>query len=382
MISTSWLEIDLGGLDANLAAFGAAAGESVRVCAVVKADAYGLGAVPIARRLGAAGVKLLAVYSLAEARELANVGLPCPILILAPVEQLDRTDILYRAAVNGRLHLTVHSDRQLKAVDRIGRQFGSPMPVHIELDSGMSRGGMAPDEAVATISRIVGQRYVKLVGLFTHPATAEGDAQATDRQMHVLDQVIDRLGEELSDEVIVHFANTYAALRDRRYHRHMLRIGLGLYGYGQAEMVGQDGAGVAPLRPIVRWVSTIVHTRRVGPDTPVGYGATFRTQRQTTLGIVPAGYADGYPLALTGRAAVRVGPARHIAPIRGAVNMDQLVIDLTEAPDAGLGTEVEIYASDTRAVNALPALAEAAQTNCYELLCRLSPRLTRRYITG
>ncbi len=382
MTPTSRLEIDLGALDENLAKFRAAIGEPSRVCAVVKADGYGLGAVPLAKRLVAGGVALLAVYNPAEARDLAAAALPCPILILMPVRQLDRTDTLYRAAVADRLHLTVHSTDQLEAIETIGRTFGHPMPVHIEIDTGMSRGGMPPDDAVAAIRRCAQLRYTRLVGLFTQPASAGIDIAATNRQLHQLDRVIDQAGQALSDDVLIHFANTYATLRDTKYHRRMIRVGLGLFGYGESAITGSMNGGIAGLRPVVRWISSIVHLQHVPVGTPVGYRGTFTTYRDSKLGIVPAGYADGYPYALTGKASVRVGGEKIVAPVRGAVNMDQLIIDLTEAPDATLGTPVEIYSADADAPNALPELAEAARTHCYEMLCRLSPRVTRRYVTS
>lgn len=381
MTPTNWLEIDLGALDSNLRQIRIGIGDS-RICAVVKADGYGLGAVPLAKRLVAGGVKLLAVYSPAEARELATAALPCPILMLMPVEQLDRTDMLYRTAVNERLQFTVHCPSQLQAIDAIGRRFGSPIAVHIEIDSGMSRNGMAPDDAVLLVRQIAQLRYVRLVGLFTHPASASTDMSMTNRQITTLDRVIEACGSALPEDTLIHFANTHAMLRDRKYHRSMVRVGLGMLGYGEAAINGSLHGGISDLKPIVRWMSQIVHTRDLPSGTPVGYGSTFTTYRDSRLGVVPVGYADGYPMALSGKAVVRVGKALVPAPVRGAVNMDQIIIDLTEIPEAHLGTSVEVYSADPDAPNALPALAEAARTHCYELLCRLSARITRRYVTS
>jgi alanine racemase len=382
MNATNWLEVDLSALAGNLARFGAAMGPAGRICAVVKADAYGLGAVPVARRLVDEGVDLLAVYSPDEARELTSGGIAGPILILMPVRDLGRTDVLYRAAVAGRLQLTVHGEEQLQRVQAIGRQFGTPIGVHVELDSGMSRGGMTPDEAERIIRRVAAMRYVNLVGLFTHPACAATDIAMTHRQMHAMDRLVERCGEAMPSDLIVHFANTHAALRDRKYHRDMLRIGLGLYGYGQADMAGSINGGVADLRPVARWMSRIAHVHAVPSGTPVGYGATFTTWRDSRLGIVPVGYSHGYPRALSNKALVRVGEDLHPAEVRGAISMDQHVIDLTDLPEAAVGTPVEVYANDPSAPNALPALAEAARSSSYELLTRLNPRLTRQYVHG
>jgi len=381
MSETSWLEIDLSAVDRNLARVRRAIGPDCGICAVVKADAYGLGAAAIAKRLASQQIDLLAVFSPAQAAELVRMGIPTPLLILMPVDQLERTDSLYRAAVANRLHLTLHGERQLDAVDAIGRQFGIPMPVHLELDSGMSRGGMGFEEAESLLERIAALRYVRLAGLFTHPSSADVDMPMTNRQLHLLDVLIERNAELIPPETFIHFANTPAMLRDRKYHRSMVRIGLGLFGYGQSAMRGSKAGGVEPLEPAVRWMSRVVHVREVPRGTPVGYGGTFRTYRDSRLGLVPVGYADGYPLSLSGRASVRVGEALEPAEIRGALNMDQLIVDLTELPHAGVGSPVEIFSDDPDAPNALPTLASTAKSSCYELLCRLSPRLTRHYVT-
>lgn len=380
MTATSWLEIDLGALDHNLSSFRAALPEGCGVCAVVKADAYGLGLLPIARRLADRKVDMLAVYNEDEARQLATAGVAVPTLVLKPVTKIDRTDVLYRAAVSNRLHLTVHCEGQLHAIEQIGMSFGHPIPVHLELDTGMSRGGMDADEADRVLQHIAKVRYVRLAGVFTHPSSARTDLSMTNRQLHELDQLIARHRGVIGERTLIHFANTYAALRDRKYHRSMIRVGLGLYGYGEGGMVGSPAAGISGLKPIVRWMSGIVHVREVPSGAPVGYNATFKTWRPSRLGIVPLGYGDGYPVGLSSRAVVRVGEELRPAEVRGMVNMDQLIIDLTDVPDAGIGTPVEVYSNDPAAPNAIPVLAEELRTHPYELLCRLKPSITRRLV--
>lgn len=382
MAATSWLEIDLGALDHNLATFRAALPDGCGVCASVKADGYGLGVLPIARRLADRDIDMFAVYSDDEAREIAAAGIARPTLVLMPVTHIDRTDALYRAAVSNRLHLTVHGDTQLTAVEKIGMSFGHPMPVHVELDSGMSRGGMGADEADRVLHRIAGMRYVRLAGVFTHPASAKTDLSMTNRQMHELDKLVERNRDVIPERTLIHFANTYAALRDRKYHRSMVRVGLGLYGYGEGQLTGSPAAGIAGLKPIVRWMSRIVHIREVPTGTPVGYGGTFHTYRPSRLAIVPLGYGDGYPVGLSNRAAVRVGPSLAAADVRGMVNMDQIIIDITEIDGAEIGSEVEVYSNDPEAPNAVPKLADELRTHPYEMLCRLKPSIARRFVNA
>ena len=271
MTPPSCIEIDLGQLDANLSAWQSVLADGSQVCAVVKADAYGLGAVPVAQRLASHGVKLLAVYNMNQATQLAQAGVNADLLVLMPVDTLDRTDVLYRWAVSGRLHMTVHNADQLGAIESIGLKFGSPMPVHIEIDTGMSRTGMSPEEAEQLIKSLPSRRYVRLAGVFTHPARADDSVVFTERQYDQFDRVIQNCREVIKPNVLIHFANTHAAARETRYHGSMVRLGLGLFGYGLDDLVGPPVLNTLPaIEPIVRWPSHIVHEHDVPANVPVG----------------------------------------------------------------------------------------------------------------
>jgi alanine racemase len=381
MLPTSRIDIDLAAFDENLAAFRALVGPSCQICPIIKADAYGLGALHIAQRIAAAGLKLVAVYSMQQAADLAAAGLPLSTLVLAPADPLSRTDVLYRMVVAGRLHLTVHSLAQLDHIESIGISFGSPIPVHVEIDTGMARVGMSPDEADEVFARIHQRRYIHLAGVMSHTASADDDPAFTQLQHDRFEQVIARNARHISPDVLIHFAGTHAALRDSRYHHRMVRVGLGLFGYGEHAMQGMTTVDAPALRPVVRWTSRVVHVSQVAAGTPVGYHGTFRTERASRLGVVPVGYADGYPLSLSNRGVVRVGAELCPVPVRGQINMDQIIIDLTDAPSAGIDSPVELISREPDAPNALPKVARLAGSNCYELLCRLSPRAQRRYTT-
>jgi alanine racemase len=160
----------------------------------------------------------------------------------------------------------------------------------------------------------------------------------------------------------------------------MVRVGLGLWGYPSADAWEAATKNGVRLQPIARWVSHLVHVKDVPANSPVGYGQTFHTHRATRIGIVPAGYADGYPLLLSNRGMVRVGPNLIPAPLIGRVNMDQIIIDLTEIPDAKSGDSVELISNDPLAPNAMHRLAELAQSHPYEMLCRISSRVPRVYL--
>jgi alanine racemase len=166
----------------------------------------------------------------------------------------------------------------------------------------------------------------------------------------------------------------------------MVRVGLGLLGYGPESMRGDPLPHDRPaLRPVARWLTRIVHVQRYAKGEPVGYNSTHTLTRDSVLGVVPAGYGDGYPLSLGNRAQVQVVLApndRCAAAVLGKVNMDQLVIDLTDAPAAAqqIGTTIELISNDPNSPCALPRLAELAGSSCYEMLCRLSSHLPRRHV--
>ncbi len=385
----SYLEIDLGAVADNLAVFRGLA-KDARVCAVVKKNAYGHGAVTVAHRLVKAGCDMLAVFSPAEAEELGAGGVTAPLLLLYPLRHLTRNEGAFRAAVAGRLELSVQDAEQVGQLDEIGRTYAMQLPVHLYVDTGMSRAGLRPDELRAVVDQIRGARFLKLAGVMSHLATADSDAERAMEQAAGLDAVVAEHGPSWGADVAVHLANTFGSLRDPGWVKQMIRPGLGLYGVGTEEMTRLEVTGAAgALRPALRWVSRVVSAVEYPRGAAVGYGATYTLRKRSVLGLVPVGYGDGYPLALSNRASVRVryGEAWHDAPVRGRVNMDQISVDLTalakaagRAPADLRGLEVEVYARDPEAPNTVGRLAGLAKSHAYELLCRLPREMPRRYL--
>lgn len=386
MNDTSWLEIDLSGLEANLAAVRRLVGGGVKVCGVVKAGGYGLGAVPIATRLAARGIDMLAVYSPRQGAELVQRGVTCPLLVLMPMRQLTRADPLYRAATSGNLHLTVHDESQIIQLNQAGQLLGCRLPVHLHLDTGMSRSGLDRAQLGRIITSAPALRHVRLAGLYTHFASADDDPAFTADQMDRLDQAVAEHRAALPSDIMVHAANTCGTWRDARFHQSMVRVGLALLGYGPESMRGDPLPQDRPaLQPIIRWLTRIVHVQRYAKGEPVGYNRTHTLTRDSVLGVVPVGYGDGYPLSLGNRAYAQVVLSpddRCATAVLGQVNMDQIVIDLTDAPVAAqrIGTTVELISNDPGSPCALPRLAELAGSSCYEMLCRLSSQLPRRHV--
>jgi alanine racemase len=388
---TSRIEVDLAAVEHNVGVVRRATGPGVALCAVLKADGYGLGAVRLAKRLAIAGIDMAAVYTPDQARALLDASLPgtIPIHVLMPVRELERADPLYRALLAGQVHLTIHDQDTFKAISDIAQALGLTIPVHVEVDTGMSRGGAAPAEALALIARVSEHPRLKLAGVFTHCAAADSDAAQTQRQAAMFDDLLKRAGNAITPDCLIHQASTFGLFRAASLHRRMVRVGHALLGYAGEEFA--DPANVELLAqskdliPVVRWVSKIVHTKWIEPGTPVGYGCTWKAKRRTRLGLVPVGYADGYPRSLSNKARVGVELANGVkafVPQVGTVSMDQITIDLTDLPETGLGVGswVELVGNDRGAPNHLPELAKQAGTITHELLCRFGPRVPRHYI--
>ncbi|HMN95626.1 MAG TPA: alanine racemase [Phycisphaerales bacterium] len=422
MRDTSVVEVNLSAIDRNMRALRALVGDGCGLCPIVKADAYGLGSARIGRRLAAAGADLLAVYSPEQAAVLARAAVGAPILVLMPLRELTRTDELYRPLVLGQLHLVVHDLEHLETLIGVAERFGAVIPVHIEIDTGMSRGGAAPAIVPAMLERLAATPWLAPAGIFTHFSDPQGDLERMAAQLAEFDAVVAAAGAALPESCVQHVASTYALLRHRRFHRKMVRFGLAWAGYGADELASADAIGAAgsSIEPVVTWSTRLVHVKRIEAGTGVGYGSRWTAPRSSVIGLVPAGYADGYPRvrdAASGAAQVAVilgarpgregadeprsaGPeellrcgagndlTRRFAPVVGAVNMDQITIDLTEiAAEFGLGgaldigTRVELISPDPTAPNHLPRVAAAAGTIPHEMLCRLSPSLRRVYFS-
>ena len=410
MHEPSCVEVNLSALDHNMAAIRRLVGAECKLCPIVKADAYGLGASRVARRLASAGADLVAVYSLPQAAELGAAtanqsSLGVPVLVLMPVSEIRRGDETARMLTSGRLHLTVHDLAHYESLAAIAEQFATTIPVHVEVDTGLSRGGARPEEAGRLLDRVASDRRFALKGVFTHFANSRVDRAGTDAQLDRFDELLAASAHTLADDTDIHVASTYALFRHRRYHRSMVRFGLAWAGYGLEELDGGElELGDDLLRPCLRWRSRLVQVKRIPAGTPVGYGSRWVAKRPSTIGLVPVGYADGFPVYrpdVTGgdangaqpqRIAVlrevsrgaRTEIVREFAPVIGAVNMDQITVDLTDLDlltqrDGGVGLTVELVSPDASAPNHLPRLAARSGMIPHEMLCRVHSRIPRLY---
>jgi|LauGreDrversion4_2_1035121.scaffolds.fasta_scaffold04352_7 alanine racemase len=395
MTDNSVISIDFDAVDHNMKVVRGLVGPGVAVNVVVKADAYGLGAAKVARRLVQSGASMLTVFSPAQAEALE--GVPVPVLVLQPVTKLDRGGALHSMLVSGRLHLVVHDTHHVAELIVLAHEHGVRIPVHLELDTGLARGGCAPDEAARVLLAVAASPQLALAGVMTHFSHAKGSADRCAAQMRAFDLFVDSHRALIPPECLLHAASTFAAMRGPSMHAGMVRVGLawtGLAGDGPEDAECAEGDD---FRPAVRWTSNVIHVRRIARGASIGYGWTWTARRDSVVGLVPVGYADGYPTLCAhapGTARDQAEPARWVrirvgdwdaeVPVIGAVNMDQICVDLTgldhmlaALPNGGLGAEVELYGTDRASRNYLPAVAERVGVRPYELLCRMNPRIPR-----
>ena len=393
MRPTSVIRIDLASIDANIQAVRRLVGPACRLCPIVKADAYGLGARRIARRLAPAS-HLLAVYSPVQAVELLEHRVSAPSLVLMPVDGLSRGDELYRALLGGGVHLTVHDAVQAKSLARSADRLGLRIPVHVEVDTGLRRGGVDAAAAGVVLEMVLRSRSLRLAGVMTHFSDARHDPVSMRAQLERLDSVLE--SHRLPETCLVHAASTHALLRERSSHRDMVRFGLAWAGYGLGDLEDAERLDAATsLRAAVTWSSEVVHVKRVPTGAGVGYGSTWTAARPSTIGLVPVGYADGFPTTRHGASlevVVRTQTGRRdregTAAVIGAVSMDQIVVDLTDLLPEGAsadllrGADVELLGTDPERPNYLPTVAERAGLLSHELLCRLDARIPRVHVVG
>jgi len=345
--------------------------------AIVKADAYGHGAVPVARTLWEEGIRHFAVARPAEAIQLREAGLSAPILVLsAPFPD----DLSVYAEHD--LDMTVSSPEAATAACQYGTPE-RPFRVHAKVDTGMGRIGLHPDDAPATIEQLAEAPGVRLAGVWTHFATADEPGSAfAEAQLSRFEAVLDALDDAPTDihPDHVHAANTGALLtldgRVLRFAAPLVRTGIALYGLTAAPALAER----VDLRPVMRLRARVTHLKTVPPDTPISYGATWRAPRRSRIATLGVGYGDGYPRLCSGRASVRIGGAQ--CPIVGSICMDMCMVDLGPpdrplAQSVTVGDEATLFGADRPT---LYDVADWAETIPYEICCDLSPRVPRRYV--
>jgi alanine racemase len=359
-------EIDLGAVQRNLLRFRQAIGPSVAVFAVVKADAYGHGAVAVARSLELL-CNALAVSLVEEGLELRAAGIRAPIFVLGAYYNRHQDEVLAE-----RLTPVAYDVGDLERFAAAAGRRGRRVDVHVKVDTGMSRLGVAVGELPGVLARVKELAGLRLAGLCTHFASADlPDVVATEDQLAAFEGCIQLAEREGFTELAHHAANSAAAVRLPRARLSAVRPGLALYG----AMPSRDVA-LAGLEPALRLSTRIMAVHDVGVGTSVSYGGQWRATRPSRIATLPLGYADGYPRHVRGASTLVAG--RRV-PIIGAVCMDMLMIDVTDVPasEAGVGSAVTLIGRDGGQQITVDDVAGWAGTINYEILCGISKRVPR-----
>lgn len=366
VLRPAWLTVDLDALRANLALLSQRVGPIGRM-AVVKADAYGHGAVEVARALAAAGIEWLAVAMLEEGGELRRAGVDTPILVFGAL----RPAQLPLVRKYG-LTPSVVSLEQLAMWREAAPSLG-PIDIHLKVDTGMTRLGIGVDEFGTALEMLRREPRLRLAGLMSHFADADDLASPRNaEQEERFSALVGGLDPVWRDGLVTHLANSAAALHRPATAQRMVRLGLSLYG---ADPARREPA----LSPVLSLGAEIVLVREVPPRTRVGYGGRWSAVQTGQVAVVPVGYADGYPWRLGTGCEALVGGRR--VPLAGAVSMDMLALDVT-GTGAEVGDEVVLLGRQGGELISIHELADRAGTIPYEVFCLLGTRLPRRYVSG
>jgi alanine racemase len=347
--------IDLGALRSNVSVLRGLVAPALTM-AVVKADAYGHGAVHVARAARDAGAEWLGVADLDEALALRSAGIEGPMLAW-----------LHGAGTDFAPAVAAGIDLGISTFDQLERAAAAGATVQLKFNTGLSRNGFEPADAPRAFERAAGN--VRVRGIFSHLSnTSAADDNA---QLAVFTGLLDAAAASGLTVELRHLAATEAAITRPELRFDLVRMGLGMYGLPAADRIDAAALG---LRPVMELAGTIANVRRVPAGEGVSYGFTHRTERETTLALVPLGYADGVPRAASGRAEVLIGAARY--PVVGRIAMDQFLVDVGDAAVA-IGDRVVLWGDDSTGAPSAGEWATWADTINYEIVARVGSRVPR-----
>lgn len=365
----TWAEIDIQAIAHNLARIRCRLGSDVGICAVVKADGYGHGAVAVAQVALESGASMLAVAIVNEALELRRQGFVCPILVLGPAEPRDAARI-----VEAGLDATVYDINAARALSLAASESGTMARIHLKVDTGMHRLGCEPARAADLAAAIGRLPAIRLAGVYSHFATADADDTGFAQEQLVRFKTVLAELEALGiDPGIRHMANSAAAIRMPEAHFDMVRLGIAMYGLAPSASRTWE----MELEPAMSLWTRISMVKDIAEGETVSYGRRFQATRPTRIATLPLGYADGWPRSLSGRLSVPING--HAAPLVGTVCMDQCMLDVTDVPGVKTGDEIPLFGVAGLSID---AIANALGTINYEVVCMVGKRVPRVYRRG
>ncbi len=365
----TYATVNLAALAHNLSCITGYLSPSCKVLAIVKANAYGHGAITIAQALARQGVERFAVASLDEGIELRQAGLNAPILILGALFEEQITDL-----VAHRLTPVVSDGRILPALAKAVRAHPAPYQIHLKVETGMGRLGLSMDELPAILDDQILRSPLQIEGVMTHLADADGEDSAfTERQLGAFHAMLEQVRLRGLTIPLVHAANSAAIVRFPEAHFSLVRPGIMLYGYHTLPASVHAPA----LKPVLSLRTTIAQLRTIPQGGTVSYNRTFVAKRPARIAVLPIGYADGYSRQLSNRGFVLIQGKR--TPIVGLVCMDMIMVDVTDLPSVQIGETVTLIGQQGTESIGADEVAGLIGTIPYEVLCGIGSRVPRLY---
>lgn len=363
-------EIDLDHIEYNYKKMKEFLSPKTKFMSVVKADAYGHGAVEVSKKLESLGTDYLAVAVLDEALELRDAGIETPILMFSPIEE----ETITTAIIND-IAITVFTKEIAHLIRLKAEELQKTALIHLKVDSGMSRIGVRSSEEALAVMQELNSLYVKNAGIFTHFADAENlnDPSFTKEQFHKFMDIADYLETQNIYFELKHCCNTAATLAFPEFHLDMIRTGISLYGYHPDKKM----ESFVSLRPAMKLTTHAAFIKTIHPGDTVGYGRTFTAEKEMQIATILLGYADGIPRQLSNRWYLTVNKAK--APIVGRICMDQIMLDVSEVDSISQDDEIVFFGDPSGHYPSLYTMAELTNGFHYELLCGIGKRIPRVY---
>lgn len=369
-----YAKVDLDALCANVEAIRNALNPGTKIMAIIKANGYGHGAVPIGKELETFDTVFgYGVATAEEAFALRKAGLHKPVLILGYTFPDN-----YEALIEQDISMTVFRYETLEELSTCAARLGKKAKVHIKVDTGMSRIGIFPDESgLAFVKKALSYNELMIEGVFTHFARAdETDKTSAEKQFDQISQFWNDIEAQTGYQIPwKHCANSAGIMELQKTHMDMVRAGIILYGMWPSEEVEKEKISIQPMLSLK---SRIVHIKQVAKGTPVSYGGTYVTDKEMRIATIPVGYADGYPRSLSGKGYVLIHGKK--APILGRICMDQLMVSVEDIPEAQTGSEVTLIGKDGGCQITMEELGDLSGRFNYEFACGLGERVPRIYI--
>lgn len=366
----AWLEINLKALEYNYKNIKDIIKNETKIAAVVKADAYGHGAVKIAHKLADLGTDFFCVGNPDEGLELRKAGIKKPILVLAEVLNSQYEDI---AAAN--LIQAVGSWRSISALNKFAEKNNSKIKVHLKIDTGMGRTGISPSQLINVYKKTKNLDNIIITGVFSHFARAdEKSKNFSIKQLKLFKQILSKIKKSGFILPLAHIANSAAVVDFKQSNLDLIRPGIILYGLAPSSNLNKK----IDLKPLLSFKTKVVDLWELPAGSPISYGSSYKTKKREKLAVLPVGYKDGYPRLLSNKGEVLIKGKR--APIRGKVCMGQTIVSVDHLNDLEIGEEVVLIGSQKNEEIKVDEIAQIAGTINYEIICNLSQSLKKLYL--